>query len=91
MINTLIIWDLLIFFFAAFFQKQASKDHLIQGNLLKTMLLNEKNKAILKRKYMKISLYTSNIFHLAQEVINVHKLTYFGFLKLRKKYFILSS
>ena len=32
----------LTFFFATFFQKQDSKDHLTQGNLLKTMLLNEK-------------------------------------------------
>ena len=48
-----------------------------------------KNKAILERKYMEISLYTHKIFYLGQEV-NVHK-TYFYFLKLTKKYFILSS
>ena len=46
-----------------FFQKQASKDCLTQGNLLKTTLLNE----ILKRKCMEIFLYTPNIFHLGQE------------------------
>ena len=28
-----------------------------------------KNKAILKRKYMEISLFTANIFHLGQEVM----------------------
>ena len=27
------------------------------------------NKAILKRKYMEISLYTPNIFHLGQELM----------------------
>ena len=32
----------LTFFFATFFHKQASKDDLTLGNLLKTMLLNEK-------------------------------------------------
>ena len=48
-----------------------------------------KNKAILEKKYMEISLYTHKIFYLGQEV-NVHK-TYFYFLKLTKKYFILSS
>ena len=38
----LIFRDLLTFFFATFFQKQASNDHLTQGNLLKWTLLNEK-------------------------------------------------
>ena len=28
-----------------------------------------KNKAMLKRKYMEISFYTPNIFHLGQEVM----------------------
>ena len=69
----IIFKDLLTFFFATFFQKQASKDHFIQGNLLKTMLLNEKSKAVLKRKYMKISLYIPNIFHVGQEVMFTNK------------------
>ena len=43
-----------------------------------------KNKAILKRKSIEISLYTPNIF----PGRNVDK-TYFHLLKLMKKYFIL--
>ena len=38
----LIFRDLVTFFFGIFFQKQASNDHLTQGNLLKWTLLNEK-------------------------------------------------
>ena len=38
----IIFWDLLTFFFATFFQKQALKDHLTHENLLKPVLLNEK-------------------------------------------------
>ena len=38
----LIFRDLLTFFFATFFQKEASNDHLTKGNLLKWTLLNEK-------------------------------------------------
>ena len=37
-----------------------------------------KNKAILKRKWMELSLYTPNIFHVGQEVI--FKKKYFVFL-----------
>ena len=40
--HLLIFWDLLTLFFTTFFQKQASNDHLIQGNLLKWTLLSEK-------------------------------------------------
>ena len=47
-----------------------------------------KNEAILERKWMEISLYTPTFFTWAGS--NVHK-TYFYFLKLAKKYYILSS
>ena len=51
--------DLLTFFSPTFFRKQASKDHLTQGNLLKTTLLNEKQSNLEKEMYGKyISLYT---------------------------------
>ena len=40
--DLLIFRDLLTFFFATFFQKEASNDHLTKGNLLKWTLLNEK-------------------------------------------------
>ena len=53
-------------FICYIFQKHASKDHLTQGNLLKTMLLNEKQ-SNLEREMYEISLYTPNIFHLGQE------------------------
>ena len=39
-----------------FFQKQASKDYLTQGNLLKTTLLNEKQSNLEKEMYGNISL-----------------------------------
>ena len=55
-------------FICYIFQKQASKDHLTQGNLLKTMLLNEKQ-SDLEREMYEISLYTPNIFHLGQELM----------------------
>ena len=54
----IIRWDLFRFFFATFFQKQASKDHLTQGNLLKTKLLNEKQSNLEKEIYGNISLYS---------------------------------
>ena len=44
-------------FFATFFQKQASKYHLTQGNLLKTTLFNEKQSNPEKEMYQNISLY----------------------------------
>ena len=57
-------------FLCCFFQKQASKDHLTQENLLKTTLLNEKQNNLEKEmKCMEISHYTPNIFHLGQEVM----------------------
>ena len=79
----IIFWDLLWFFFATFFQKQASKDHLTQS-FLKTMLLNEKQSKHEREMYGNISLY-SQYFSTKIES-NVHK-TYFYFLKLSKKYF----
>ena len=72
---------LLTLFFATFFQKQVSKDHLTQGNLLKTTLLNEKQSNLEKEMYGNISPGAES---------SVHK-TYFYFLKLMKKYYILSS
>ena len=70
------------------FQKQASKDHLTQGNLLKTTLLNEKQSNLEKEMYGNISLYSQ--YFSPEAGSNVHK-TYFYFLKLTKKYFVLSS
>ena len=40
-----------------FFQKQASKDHLTQGNLLKAILLNGKQSNLEKEMHESISLY----------------------------------
>ena len=45
-------------FLCYFFQKQATKDHLTQGNLLKTTLLNEKQSNLDKEMY-------GNIFFLS--------------------------
>ena len=75
----IIFRDLLTFFYATFFQKQASKDHLTQGKLLKTMLFNKKQSNLEKKMYENISLY-SQYFSPGTES-NVHK-TYFYFLKL---------
>ena len=83
----IIFQDLLRIFFATFFQKQASKDHLAQGNLLETTLLNEKQTDLEKEMYGNISLYSQ--YFSPGAGINVHK-TYFYFLKLMKNYFILS-
>ena len=55
--------------------------HLAQGNLLKTTLLNEKQSNLEKEMYGNISPGAES---------SVHK-TYFYFLKLMKKYYILSS
>ena len=71
-----------------FFQKLASKDLLTQGNLLKTTLLNEKQSNFQKEIYGNISLYSQHFSPGAES--NVHK-TYFYFLKLTKKHFILPS
>ena len=46
---------LLTFFFATFFQNQTSKDHLTQGNLLKTTLFYEKQSNLEKEMYGNIS------------------------------------
>ena len=72
-------------FLCYFFQKQASKDHLTWGNILKTKSLNEKETNLEKEMYGKISLYSQYCSPGAGS--NVHK-TYFCFLKLMKKYFI---
>ena len=79
---------LLTFFFATFFQKQASKDHWTQGNLLKIMLLNKKQSNLEKEMYGNIFLYSQYFSPGAGS--NVH-ITYFYLLKLTLKYFILSS
>ena len=85
----IIFWVLRTFFFATFFfQKQASKDHLSEGNLLKTTLLNEKQSNLEKKMYGNTSLYSQ--YFSPGVGINVH-ITYFYFLKLTKKFFILSS
>ena len=73
-------------FLCYFFQKQASKDHLTPGNLLKTTLVYEKQSNLEKEMYGNISLYSQYFSPGAGS--NVHK-TYFYFLKLTKKYFIL--
>ena len=75
-------------FLCYFFHKQASKDRLTQGNFLKTMLLDEKQSNLKKEMYRNISLYSQ--YFSPGPGSNVHK-TYFYFLKLTKKYFILSS
>ena len=70
------------------FQKQTSKDHLNQGDLLKTTSLNlEKQTNLAKEMYGNISLYPQYFSPRAGS--NVHK-TYFYFLELTKKYFILA-
>ena len=56
-------------FLCHFFQKQASKDHLTQGNLFKTILLHEKQSNLEKEMYG-VSLYTPNIFYLGKEVMS---------------------
>ena len=45
-------------FLCYFFWKQGSEDHLTQGNLLKTMLLNEKQSNFEKEMYGDISLHS---------------------------------
>ena len=72
----IIFWDLLTFFFATFFQEQASKDQLTQGNLLKTMFLNEKQSNIEQEIDENISLHSQYFSPGAGS--NVHK-TYFYF------------
>ena len=82
----LIFFFRLRIFFATSFQKQASKDHLTPGNLLKTTLVNEKQSNLEKEMYGNIALYYQYFSPGAGS--NVHK-TYFYFSKLTKKYFIL--
>ena len=74
-------------FLCYFFQKQASKDHLNQGDLLKTTLLNEKQTNLEKEMHGNISLYLQYFSIGAGNT--VHK-TCFYFLKLTKNCFILS-
>ena len=80
-IYLIIFQYLLIFFFATFFQKQTSKDHLTLGNLLKTTLFNEKQSNLEKEMYANVSLYCQ--YFSPGTGSNVHK-TYFYFLKLLK-------
>ena len=73
------MWYVLIIYFSKFvkdclcyfFQKQASKDHLTQGILLKIMLLNEKQSNVEKKMYGNNSLYTQYFSPGAGR--NVHK------------------
>ena len=59
---------------------QTSKDHLIQGNLLKTTLLNEKQNNLEKEMYGNISLYSQFVFHLGQELMFMeHTFTFQNF------------
>ena len=71
-------------FLCYFFQKQPSKDHLTQGNLLKTMLLNEKQSNLEKEMHENISLYSQ---YFSPEAGGNPQKTYFHFLKLTKKVF----
>ena len=75
-------------FLCYFFQKQSSKDDSTQGNLINNVINNEKKGSLEKEMYGNISLYSQYFSPGAGN--NVHK-TYFYFLKLTKKYFILSS
>ena len=70
-----------------FLKSRCQKDHLVQGNLLKTTLLNEKQANLEKEMYGNISLCSQ--YFSPGVGINVHK-TCFYFLKLMKKYFIIS-
>ena len=72
-------------FLSYFFQKQASKDHLTQGHLLKTTLLNEKQSNLEKEMYGNISLYSQYFWPGAES--NVHKtyLKVFHFIFLDQK------
>ena len=65
-----------------FFQEQASKDRLTQGNLLKTTFSNEKQSNFEKEMYGNISLYFQYFLPGAGSNVHVY------FLKLTKKYFI---
>ena len=58
-------------FLCYFCQKQASKDPLTQGILLKTMLLNEKQSNLEKEMYGNTSLYSQ--YYSLGEGRNVHK------------------
>ena len=82
----IIFWNLLRLLFATFFkcrlQKQASKDHLTQGNILKTTL-NEKQSNLEKEMYWNISLYSQHFLPGARS--NVHKTLLL--LKTNKKVF----
>ena len=71
-------------FLCWFFQKQAWKYHLTQGNLSKPTLLNEKQSNLKNKMYGNISFYSQYFSPGAGS--NVHK-TYFYFLKLTKKGF----
>ena len=73
-------------FLCYFSQKQASKDHLTQGNLSKATLLNEKQSNLEKEMYGNISLCSQYFSPGAGS--NLPK-TYFYFIKLTKVFYLL--
>ena len=68
-------------FLCYFFQKQNSKDHLTQGKLLKTMLLNENHSNLEKDMYGNISLYCQ---YFSPGIESNANKTYFYFIKQHK-------
>ena len=74
-------------FLCYLYQKQGSKDHLTQGNLLKTTL-NEKQSNLEKEICGNISLCSQ---YFSPGAGSNGLKTYFYFVKLTEKYFILSS
>ena len=89
----LIIWlffEICEEFSLLLFQKQASNDQLTKGNVLKTMLIKDKQSNFEKEMYG--FFYTPNIFHLGQvnEKLTLNKIDFY-FLKLTEMYFILFS
>ena len=72
-------------FLCCFFWKQASKDHLTQGNLFKTTLLHEKQSNLENEIYGDISLYSQ--YFLTGGGSNVHK-TYFPKTNEKVFYFL---
>ena len=76
-------------FLCYFFQKQASTDHLTQGNLLKTTLLNEKQSNLEKEMYGYLFILTifftwGNILTLIQSLVSTISYFLSFFLPLRK-------
>ena len=71
------------FLYYFFVQKHSSKDHLAQGNLLKTILLNEKQNNLEKEMCGNISLYAQHFSPGAGS--NVHLTKTFSIYLLRSK------